>query len=87
MGPLSWVSRVTHPSGRCQLTSNPRPDARSGCVAPLQLGQFVGHGEDRGADLFLTVIGGDEEPQSGGVFRYDGVQNWLYVNASLEQSV
>jgi hypothetical protein len=31
----------------------------------LQPGQFVGRGEDRGADLFLAVIGGDEEPQSG----------------------
>jgi len=30
MGPLSRASQVTHPSGRCQLTSNPRPDARWG---------------------------------------------------------
>ena len=65
MGPLSGVSQVTHPSGRCQLTSNPRPDARSGRVAPLQLGEFVGNGVDRSVDLCLAVVGRDEESQAG----------------------
>ena len=40
---------------------------------------------DRGADLFLAVIGRDEEAQAGGVLGHGRVQNRLDVNAAIEQ--
>ena len=55
-------------------------------ITALQLGEFVGNGVDRSVDLCLAVVGRDEESQAGCVFGDDRVQNWLYVNASLEQS-
>ena len=48
--------------------------------------EFVGNGTNRGVDLCPGVVGRDEESQAGCVFGDDRVQNWLYVNASLEQS-
>ena len=48
--------------------------------------EFVGNGTNRGVDLCPGVVGGDEESQAGCVFGNDGVQNWLHINASLEQS-
>jgi len=48
--------------------------------------EFVGNGINRGVDLCTGVVGRDEESQAGCVFGYDGVQNWLYANAALEQS-
>ena len=48
--------------------------------------EFVGNSINRGVDLCPGMVGRDEESQAGCVFGHDGIQNWLYVNTSLEQS-
>jgi hypothetical protein len=47
--------------------------------------KFLGHGVDRGVNLRLAVVGGDEESQASEVVGHGRVQNGLYIDAALEQ--
>jgi len=48
----------------------------------LQFDQFAGRGVDRGADLFLAVIGGDKEAEAGRAGGHCRRQDRLDVDAA-----
>lgn len=52
----------------------------------LQFRQLVSGGADRGADLFLVVMGRDEESKTRRAVGHCRVQNRLDVDATVEQS-